>query len=95
MVINDFAPWPVLGDEIEERMRVLEIDAAVRERWAAQHKQQYDGIVRWCERFGQLKRMEWRGDGSLHVHWKEREVADTVSALSEMVGVECTLISCY
>ena len=35
--------------------------------------------MRWCESFGPVRRVERKPDGSLHVHWKDWQVADMVS----------------
>ena len=47
------------------------------------HEQQrrVQNVVRWCESFGPVKKVETKEDGSLHVYWKDWEVADMVSAL--------------
>ena len=50
------------------------------------HRQQerqrrVDNVVKWCESFGTLRRIETKEDGSLHVYWKDWEVADMVSSI--------------
>lgn len=49
-----------------------------------QHRQQeqqrrVQNVVKWCESFGPVKRVEAKDDGSLHVYWRDWEVADMVS----------------
>ncbi|PSR71413.1 hypothetical protein PHLCEN_2v12680 [Hermanssonia centrifuga] len=54
----------------------LQIEALRRER---EQKKRVEGVLRWSEGFGPVKRVENRPDGSLHVHWKDWETADLVS----------------
>ncbi|TCD68182.1 hypothetical protein EIP91_011460 [Steccherinum ochraceum] len=95
LVINDFAPpspttsSSSLSDdrEKEDERAIPGIVAARRESRAAQQKERYDAIVRWCERFGTLRRVEERRDGSLHIHWKEWEAADMVCRIQGQVYI--------
>ncbi|THH22373.1 hypothetical protein EUX98_g8220 [Antrodiella citrinella] len=64
-------------------MHGREEDAGVmderREAMRREQRTRYDAVVKWCESFGALRRVERRVDGSLHIHWKEWEAADMVS----------------
>ena len=47
-----------------------------------EQQRRVQNVVRWCESFGPVKKVETKEDGSLHVYWKDWEVADMVSGLS-------------
>ncbi|KAH8083312.1 hypothetical protein BXZ70DRAFT_579056 [Cristinia sonorae] len=51
-------------------------------------RKRHDAVVRWCESFGPLRRVEKRADGSLHIHWKEWEAADTVCRIAGQVHIK-------
>ena len=46
-----------------------------------EQRRRVQNVVKWCESFGPVRRIEKKEDGSLHVYWKDWEVADMVSAL--------------
>lgn len=54
-----------------------ELAASRRER---DLRRRQESIMHWCESFGPVRRFERKNDGSLHVHWRDWEVADMVSA---------------
>ncbi|KAI0761544.1 hypothetical protein BD413DRAFT_441356, partial [Trametes elegans] len=41
-------------------------------------RQCVQNTVKWCESFGPVRKIETKEDGSLHVYWKDWEVADMV-----------------
>ncbi|KAI0718381.1 hypothetical protein C8T65DRAFT_570799 [Cerioporus squamosus] len=58
-----------------------------------QHRQQeqqrrVQNVVRWCESFGPVKRVEAKDDGSLHVYWRDWEVADMVCRIQAQVSIK-------
>ena len=44
----------------------------------AEQQRRVQNVVRWCESFGPVRKIETKEDGSLHVYWKDWEVADMV-----------------
>ena len=55
-------------------------DAGAEVRRERDLRRRQDAIIKWCETFGAVRRLERKSDGSLHVYWREWEVADMVSA---------------
>ncbi|TBU47837.1 hypothetical protein BD309DRAFT_977994 [Dichomitus squalens] len=58
-----------------------------------QHRQQeqqrrMQNVVKWCESFGPLRKIETKEDGSLHVYWKDWEVADRVCRIQAQVVIK-------
>ena len=72
-------------DEAEAR-----IAAQRRQR---EEKRRYECIVQWCENFGVVRRFERKDDGSIHVYWRDWEVADTVSTFRSLQHVLCNFLS--
>ncbi|RPD65228.1 hypothetical protein L226DRAFT_248004 [Lentinus tigrinus ALCF2SS1-7] len=57
------------------------------------HRQQeqqrrVQNVVRWCESFGPVKKVETKEDGSLHVYWKDWETADMVCRVQAQVVIK-------
>lgn len=57
------------------------------------HRQQeqqrrVQNVVKWCESFGTLRKIETKDDGSLHVYWKDWEVADMVCRIQAQVVIK-------
>lgn len=50
------------------------------QRRQREEKRRYECIVKWCESFGVVRRFERNNDGSIHVYWRDWEVADMVSS---------------
>ena len=50
-------------------------------------KRRCESVVRWCESFGAVRRVERKPDGSLHVYWRDWETADMVSASAAFLGI--------
>lgn len=47
--------------------------------WKANEKRRrYENVVRWCEAFGEVRKIERKPDGTLHVFWRDWESADMV-----------------
>lgn len=67
---------PSQAEEEPEDEGQAQIRAQRRERI---EQRRYDCIVQWCENFGVVRRFERKDDGSLHVYWRDWEVADMVS----------------
>lgn len=44
----------------------------------AEQQRRVQNVVKWCESFGPVRKIETKEDGSLHVYWKDWEVADMV-----------------
>ncbi|PCH45098.1 hypothetical protein WOLCODRAFT_155105, partial [Wolfiporia cocos MD-104 SS10] len=55
---------------------------------AAEQARRYENVVRWCRGFGETRKIERREDGSLHVYWKEWEVADRVCRVQAQVYIK-------
>ncbi|TFK91918.1 hypothetical protein K466DRAFT_481729 [Polyporus arcularius HHB13444] len=58
-----------------------------------QHRQQeqqrrVQNVVKWCESFGPVKRVDAKDDGSLHVYWRDWEVADMVCRVQAQVSIK-------
>ncbi|KAF7794079.1 hypothetical protein EIP86_005209 [Pleurotus ostreatoroseus] len=62
-----------------------QLEALRRERDA---QKRCESIRKWCESFGPVRRVERKPDGSLHVHWKDWEVADTVCRVNGQVTIK-------
>lgn len=74
MVITCIPTETVEDPEDEGQARIA---ALRRER---ENRRRYDCVVNWCEAFGVVRRFERKDDGSIHVYWRDWEVADMVSA---------------
>ena len=46
-----------------------------------EQQRRVQNVVKWCESFGAVRKIETRDDGSLHVYWKDWEVADMVRSI--------------
>lgn len=44
-----------------------------------EQQRRVENVIKWCESFGPTRKIEKKEDGSLHVYWKDWEVADMVS----------------
>ncbi|KZT10524.1 uncharacterized protein LAESUDRAFT_711678 [Laetiporus sulphureus 93-53] len=58
------------------------------ERRTHEWRMRYDAVVRWCESFGELRKIERKDDGSIHVYWREWEVADRVCRVQAQVIIK-------
>lgn len=45
---------------------------------ATEKRRRYENVVRWCEGFGEVRKIERKPDGTLHVFWRDWESADMV-----------------
>ena len=45
---------------------------------ATEKRKRYENVVRWCEAFGEVRKIERKPDGTLHVYWRDWESADMV-----------------
>ncbi|OBZ78015.1 hypothetical protein A0H81_02307 [Grifola frondosa] len=45
----------------------------------------HENVRHWCEGFGAVRKIERKEDGSLHVYWKEWQIADMVCRLQAQV----------
>ncbi|CCL99393.1 uncharacterized protein FIBRA_01411 [Fibroporia radiculosa] len=50
-------------------------------------RSRYDSFVRWCESFGELRKISRQPDGTLHVFWRQWEAADMVCRLNAQVSI--------
>ncbi|KAI1798418.1 hypothetical protein LXA43DRAFT_968729 [Ganoderma leucocontextum] len=53
-----------------------------------EQQRRVQNVVKWCESFGTLRKIETREDGSLHVYWKNWEVADMVCRVQAQVVIK-------
>ncbi|KAI0674111.1 hypothetical protein C8Q78DRAFT_1075791 [Trametes maxima] len=60
-----------------------DLQARARER-----ERRVQNVTRWCESFGPVRKMETKEDGSLHVYWKDWEVADMVCRVQAQVIIK-------
>lgn len=51
-------------------------------------RRKHEAVMRWCETFGEVRRFERKPDGSLHVYWRDWEVADMVCRVSAQVHIK-------
>ncbi|OJT06426.1 hypothetical protein TRAPUB_2701 [Trametes pubescens] len=58
------------------------------EHRAAERERRVENVIRWCEHFGPTRKIERKEDGSLHVYWKDWEVADTVCRIQAQVVIK-------
>ncbi|KAI0945299.1 hypothetical protein AcW1_001549 [Taiwanofungus camphoratus] len=70
--------WP--GDQAPS-----DLDTERRQR---ERKKRYENVVHWCENFGALRKIERKEDGSLHVYWRDWEVADMVCRVQAQVYIK-------
>ncbi|EJF58969.1 hypothetical protein DICSQDRAFT_66018 [Dichomitus squalens LYAD-421 SS1] len=54
----------------------------------ASSSRRMQNVVKWCESFGPLRKIETKEDGSLHVYWKDWEVADRVCRIQAQVVIK-------
>ena len=45
---------------------------------STEKRRRYANVVRWCEAFGEVRKIERKPDGTLHVYWRDWESADMV-----------------
>ncbi|TFY69842.1 hypothetical protein EVJ58_g170 [Rhodofomes roseus] len=63
--------------------------------WKANEKRRrYENVVRWCEGFGEVRKIERKPDGTLHVFWRDWESADMVrySVISYMLLTDASTV---
>lgn len=58
-----------------------------QERRERVRKQRYENVVLWCKSFGEIRKLECKPDGSVHVYYREWEVADMVGFFG--IGMLC------
>ncbi|KAI0746510.1 hypothetical protein C8Q80DRAFT_1271394 [Daedaleopsis nitida] len=58
-----------------------------RHRQAEQQRRVHN-VVKWCESFGPVRKIETKDDGSLHVYWRDWEVADMVCRIQAQVVIK-------
>ncbi|GBE87628.1 hypothetical protein SCP_1103050 [Sparassis crispa] len=63
-------------------------DEAERERRIEERRRRLTNVVHWCESFGALRKVERKDDGSLHVYWRQWEVADMVCRVQAQVYIK-------
>ncbi|KZT66581.1 hypothetical protein DAEQUDRAFT_449613 [Daedalea quercina L-15889] len=57
--------------------------------WKATDKRRrYENVVKWCERFGDVRKIERKLDGTLHVYWRDWESADMVCRVHAQVYIK-------
>ncbi|KAH9940709.1 hypothetical protein B0H21DRAFT_655472, partial [Amylocystis lapponica] len=59
-----------------------------QERSKRESELRYQNVVRWCESFGAIRKVDRRLDGSIHVYWREWEVADMVCRVQAQVFIK-------
>ncbi|KAI0634957.1 hypothetical protein C8Q77DRAFT_1156325 [Trametes polyzona] len=55
---------------------------------AAEQRRRVQNVIKWCESFGPTRKIETKEDGSLHVYWKDWEVADMVCRVQAQVVIK-------
>ncbi|EIW60981.1 uncharacterized protein TRAVEDRAFT_119200 [Trametes versicolor FP-101664 SS1] len=65
----------------------LELNEPAAHR-TAERELRVKNIIRWCESFGQIQKVDEKENGSLHIHWKKRQVADTVCCIHAQVFIK-------
>ena len=83
--IDPIIDLPAVGQNLADHPRVgnqfsvasAQDDLRLRQ---VEQRRRVQNVVRWCESFGPVRKIETKEDGSLHVYWKDWEVADMVSA---------------
>lgn len=69
---------PTLEHDIRHTQSLPELNEAAAHR-TAERELRVKNIIRWCESFGRIQKVDEKENGSLHIYWKKRQVADTVS----------------
>ncbi|OSX63267.1 hypothetical protein POSPLADRAFT_1045644 [Postia placenta MAD-698-R-SB12] len=59
-----------------------------QERRERVRKQRYENVVLWCKSFGEIRKLECKPDGSVHVYYREWEVADMVCRVHGQVYIK-------
>ncbi|KAI8969448.1 hypothetical protein BD414DRAFT_532153 [Trametes punicea] len=62
-------------------------DEAVEMR-ALERSRRVQNVIKWCQSFGPLRKIDTKEDGSLHVYWKDWEVADMVCRVQAQVIIK-------
>ncbi|KAH9890393.1 hypothetical protein C8Q73DRAFT_803900 [Cubamyces lactineus] len=62
--------------------------AAEAELRAVERARRVQNMVRWCESFGPVRKIDTKDDGSLHVYWKDWEAADMVCRIQAQVVIK-------
>ncbi|KAI0819481.1 hypothetical protein BC628DRAFT_1026971 [Trametes gibbosa] len=57
------------------------------QRRAIEQQRRVENVIKWCESFGPTRKIERKEDGSLHVYWKDWEVADMVCRVQAQVVI--------
>ncbi|KAH9855626.1 hypothetical protein C2E23DRAFT_866720 [Lenzites betulinus] len=52
-----------------------------------EQQRRVENVIKWCESFGPTRKIEKKEDGSLHVYWKDWEVADMVCRVQAQVYI--------
>ncbi|KAI9058059.1 hypothetical protein FKP32DRAFT_1298462 [Trametes sanguinea] len=55
---------------------------------ALERSRRVQNVVKWCESFGPVRKIDTKEDGSLHVYWKDWEVADMVCRIQAQVVIK-------
>ncbi|KAI0764021.1 hypothetical protein BD413DRAFT_616050 [Trametes elegans] len=53
-----------------------------------EQQRRVQNVVKWCESFGPVRKIETKENGSLHVYWKDWEVADMVCRVQAQVVIK-------
>ncbi|KAI0658968.1 hypothetical protein C8Q70DRAFT_916120 [Cubamyces menziesii] len=55
---------------------------------ANERARRVQNVVKWCESFGPVRKIDTKDDGSLHVYWKDWEAADMVCRIQAQVVIK-------
>ncbi|CDO75631.1 hypothetical protein BN946_scf184840.g14 [Trametes cinnabarina] len=73
------AQTPAQGTE--QQLQLQQLRALERSR-------RVQNVIKWCESFGPVRKIDTKEDGSLHVYWKDWEVADMVCRVQAQVVIK-------
>ncbi|KAL7284346.1 hypothetical protein ACG7TL_001635 [Trametes sanguinea] len=60
----------------------------LQQQRALERSRRVQNVVKWCESFGPVRKIDTKDDGSLHVYWKDWEVADMVCRIQAQVVIK-------
>ncbi|KAI0353379.1 hypothetical protein OH77DRAFT_1497367 [Trametes cingulata] len=81
------APLEMTPSRASSSLSALQTPDDLEHRRSEQQRR-VDNVIKWCESFGPVRKIETKEDGSLHVYWKDWEVADMVCRIQAQVVIK-------
>ncbi|KAI0367177.1 hypothetical protein BV20DRAFT_950620 [Pilatotrama ljubarskyi] len=81
------APLEISSSRAPSSLSAMQTPDDMEHRKSEQQRR-VDNVIKWCESFGPVRKIETKEDGSLHVYWKDWEVADMVCRIQAQVVIK-------